>query len=150
MEVILLKKMENLGGLGDIVRVKSGYARNYLVPQGKAAFATKDNLAEFELRRAELEKLAFEELTQAEQRRERLSGLSVTIPVKMATEDKIFGSVGNIEVIEAVKQASGEELQKKEIHLPGRAFSQLGTFQVAVALHADVLIEIELNIIAEK
>lgn len=149
MEVILLKKLANLGELGDTVRVKSGYARNYLIPQGKAVFATKENLAQFEQRRAEFLRLADEELALAEQRREKLEGLTLTIPVKMATEDKIFGSVGSTEISIAIKTACGEEVERKEIDLPDRAFRDLGTFEVKLILHTDVSVMVSLNIVPE-
>ena len=150
MEIILLKKIENLGSLGDTVQVKSGYARNYLIPQGKAVFATQENRAEFEKRREELERLAVEDMTVAEQRQLKLENLVLTIPVKMAREDKMFGSVGNADIIKAIEQSCGEKVRKKEIHLPNPILRELGQFQVTILLHADISVTIELNIVAEQ
>jgi len=148
MEVILLSKVENLGALGDKVNVRSGFARNYLIPQGKAKFATPDNIAEFEVRRAELEAEAASTLTTAEERKAKLDGVTVTIPAKEASEGKLFGSVGNIDVLEALT-AQGHQVEKREIRMPDGAFRNIGEHQVELHLHTDVNVTVIINIVAE-
>ncbi|MCG5510925.1 50S ribosomal protein L9 [Ectothiorhodospira lacustris] len=137
MEVILLEKVENLGSLGDKVRVRSGYARNYLLPQGKAKFATEANIAEFEARRAELEKTAAESLAAAQARQTKLEAMTLTISARAGTEGKLFGSVGTNDIADAAK-AAGVELEKREVRLPEGPLRQAGEFEVAVHLHTDV------------
>ena len=149
MDVILLSKVENLGALGDKVSVRSGYARNYLIPQGKAKFATADNIAEFEARRAELEAQAAEILTQAEARKTKLDGVEITIPAKEASEGKLFGSVNNIDVLEALTQA-GHEVEKRELRMPDGAFRTIGEFKVELHLHTDVNATITIKIVPEE
>ncbi len=149
MDVILLSKVENLGALGDKVSVRSGYARNYLIPQGKAKFATADNIAEFEARRAELEAQAAEILTQAETRKTKLDGVEITIPAKEASEGKLFGSVNNIDVLEALTQA-GHEVEKRELRMPDGAFRTIGEFEVELHLHTDVNATITIKIVPEE
>jgi large subunit ribosomal protein L9 len=149
MEVILLSKVENLGGLGDKVSVRPGFARNYLIPQGKAKFATPENIKEFEARRAELEAEAAKVLAEAEARREKLHELKITIPAKESSDGKLFGSVGNIEVIAALK-AEGHEVQKSEIRMPDGAFRNIGTYELELHLHTDVDATITINIVAEE
>lgn len=149
MEVILLSKVENLGGLGDKVTVRSGFARNYLIPQGKAKFATAANLEEFEARRAELEAEAANVLAEAEARKEKLHELKLTIPAKESSDGKLFGSVGNIEVIDALK-AAGHEVQKSEVRMPDGAFRNIGTYDVELHLHSDVDATITIDIVAEE
>lgn len=149
MEVILLSKVENLGALGDKVNVRSGYARNYLIPQGKAKFATPDNIAEFEARRAELEAEAASVLAIAEERKSKLDGITVTIPAKEASEGKLFGSVGNVDVLEALT-AMGHEVEKRELRMPDGAFRNLGDYEIGLHLHTDVNATITINIIPEE
>ena len=149
MEVILLEKIQNLGNLGDQVKVKAGYGRNYLIPNGKAVSATPANVEKFEARRAELEKVQAENLAKAQARAEKLNQVSVTITRKAGSEGKLFGSVGTIDISEAVKEA-GEELAKHEIRLPEGPFRTTGEFEVAVHLHADVEASIKINIVAEE
>ncbi len=150
MEVILLSKVENLGALGDKVNVKSGYARNYLIPQAKAKFATPENIAEFEARRAELEAEAASTLAVAEARKAKLEGIiTVTIAAKEAGEGKLFGSVGNIDVLEALT-AMGHEVEKREIRMPDGAFRNVGEFQVELHLHTDVNATVTISIVAEE
>jgi large subunit ribosomal protein L9 len=149
MEVILLEKVENLGNLGDKVAVRSGYARNYLVPQGKAKYATAENLAEFEARRAELEKIAAETLAAAEARREKLDGMEVTITMKAGSEGKLFGSVGTADIAEAVG-AAGVEIAKREVRMPEGVIREAGEFDIDVHLHSDVNATIKLNIVGEE
>ena len=149
MEVILLEKIQNLGKLGDQVKVKAGYGRNYLIPNGKAVSATAANVEKFEARRAELEKIQAEHLEKAQTRAEKLNQVSVTISRKAGTEGKLFGSVGTADITEAVKEA-GAELAKHEIRLPDGPFRTTGEFEVALHLHADVEATIRLNIVAEE
>ena len=149
MDVILLAKVENLGALGDKVSVRSGYARNYLIPQGKAKFATAENIAEFEARRAELEAEAQAQLSIAEQRKAKLDGVVVTIAAKESAEGKLFGSVSNIDVLEALT-GMGHEVEKREIRMPDGAFRNIGEFQIELHLHTDVNATITINIVAEE
>ncbi len=137
MEVILLEKVENLGDLGDKVTVRPGYARNYLLPTGKAKYATPENIAEFEARRAELEKAAAEALANAEARRDRLAEMEVTIPAHAGNEGKLFGSVGAAEIAEAIS-AAGVPVEKREIRLPEGPLRQVGEYEIGVHLHTDV------------
>ncbi|SFM42714.1 LSU ribosomal protein L9P [Ectothiorhodospira mobilis] len=148
MEVILLEKVENLGNLGDKVRVRPGYARNYLLPQGKAKFATEANLAEFEARRAELEKAAAEALAAAEARREKLEAMTVTVTAKAGGEGKLFGSVGTADIADAVK-SMGVELEKREVRLPEGPLRQTGEFEVDLQLHTDVKATLKVVVAAE-
>ena len=149
MDVILLAKVENLGALGDKVSVRSGYARNYLIPQGKAKFATAENIAEFEARRAELEAEAQTLLAQAEARKAQLDGVVVSIAAKEAAEGKLFGSVGNIDVLEALTNM-GHEVEKREIRMPDGAFRTTGEFLIELHLHTDVDANITVKIIPEE
>ena len=149
MEVILLTKVDNLGDLGEKVRVKPGYARNYLVPSGKAKVATAENIAEFEARRAELEKTATGSLTAAEARKAELDGLLLTITAKTAGEEgKLFGSVGTVEIAHALSEA-GIAVEKKAIRLPSGVYKQAGEYQVDIRLHTDVIATINLKIVPE-
>ncbi len=148
MEVILLEKVENLGNLGDRVNVRPGYGRNFLIPGGKATPATEEHIKAFEARRAELEKIAAEQLAAAEQRREQLENLNVTIKAKAGDEGKLFGSVGTSDIAAAVS-AAGVAIKRHEVRLPQGAFRQIGEYQVAVHLHTDVNTEITLTIEAE-
>lgn len=137
MEVILLEKIANLGNLGDKVAVKAGYARNFLLPFGKATPATADNVEAFEARRAELEKAAAERKGEAEARAAKLAELSVTITANAGEEGKLFGSIGTRDIADAVT-AAGVELEKSEVRLPEGPLRTVGEFDVAVQLHTDV------------
>jgi large subunit ribosomal protein L9 len=148
MEVILLERVENLGNLGDRVSIKSGYGRNYLIPQGKAAEATPENIARFEARRAELEAKAAESLTTAQHRAEELAELIVTLAVKAGNEGRLFGSVGAADIADAVS-AAGIKLKKQEIRLPQGSIRQVGEYDVDIHLHSDVKTQIRVNVIAE-
>ncbi len=148
MEIILLQKVENLGNLGDRVRVKPGYARNYLIPQGKATAATKANLEAFEARRAELESRAFEALLGAQERQQQLSELVVTLSVKAGNEGRLYGSVGSTDIAEAVT-AAGVELNKLEVRMPNGPIRQVGEYEVEIRLHTEVSTKIMVHIIAE-
>lgn len=137
MEVILLQKVENLGTLGDVVNVRSGYARNFLVPTGRAKMATKTNIAEFEAKRAELEAAAAEAVKAAEARRDQLQDLTLTIKANVGSEGKLFGSVSNIEIADAIN-AAGVEIERREIRMPEGPIRALGEFEVGIHLHTDV------------
>ena len=148
MEVILLEKVENLGGLGDRVHVKPGYGRNFLIPSGKATPATEEHIKAFETRRAELEKLAATALSEAEARRDRLADMTITINAKAGDEGKLFGSIGTADIAAAIV-AAGVEVERSEVRLPEGAFRQLGEYSVQLHLHTDVNAEITLVIEAE-
>ena len=149
MEIILLEKIDNLGSLGDKVKVRPGYARNYLIPQGKAKFATPENIAEFEARRAELETAAEDALRAAEQRRSALDGMEITISAKAGSEGKLFGSVGAADVAVALASA-GVEVEKREVRLPTGPLRQTGEYELDLHLHTDVDAKIKVNVIAEE
>lgn len=149
MEVILLEKVQNLGELGDKVKVKPGYGRNYLVPSGKATPATPDNIAQFEQRRAELEKAQAEKLGAAESRAEQLRDAAVTIKAKAGNEGKLYGSVGTREIAEAVS-ATGVALEKHEVLLPEGALRETGEHEIALHLHSDIDVTIKVVVEAEE
>ena len=149
MEVILLEKVHKLGELGDQVKVKPGFGRNYLIPSGKAVSATVDNIAKFDARRAELEKHQQESLIAASARAEKLNAVSISIARKAGAEGKLFGSVGTIDIADTVTE-SGVELVKHEIRLPDGPIRSTGEFEVDVHLHADVSAKIKVNVVAEE
>ena len=150
MEVVLLDKVSGLGVLGDKVQVKSGYGRNYLIPNGKAVFATKENVAAFEARRAELEKQAAEKMAVAESRKAAIDALqAVSIIHKAGEEGKLFGSVGTTDIAHAATQA-GVEVAKSEIRLPKGPFRQAGEYEVVVHLYPEVDAMLKINIIGEE
>ena len=149
MEVILLEKVHKLGNLGDQVKVKPGYGRNYLIPSGKAVSATTDNIAKFDARRAELEKQQQEVLALANSRSEKLSVVSITIARKAGSEGKLFGSVGTIDIAEMVTD-SGVELAKHEIRLPEGPIRTTGEYDIDVHLHADVTTTIKVIVVPEE
>lgn len=149
MEVILLEKLGKLGNIGDLANVKAGYGRNYLIPQGKALFATAANLEEFETRRADLEAAAANKMEKAQIRASKLAEIeSVTIAANAGDEGKLFGSVGTREIEEAVNNAGGE-ISKSEINLPEGAIRNIGEFSVEVQLHTDVTQSITVIVEAE-
>ena len=149
MEVILLEKIGKLGNIGDIANVKAGFGRNYLIPQGKAVFATKQNLEDFESRRAELEAAAATKMEKAQMRADKLAELaSVTIAANAGDEGKLFGSVGTREIEEAVNNAGGE-ISKSEINMPEGAIRNVGEFTVEIQLHTDVTQSITIVVEAE-
>lgn len=148
MQVILLEKVQNLGQLGDTVRVKPGYARNFLIPQGKAVPATPDYVAEFEAKRAELERQEAEVLAAAQARAAMVEGKEVVIARKAGEEGRLFGSVGNADVAEALA-ALGVEIERNEIRLHGDTIRQLGDHPVGIHLHTDVEVEITVHVVAE-
>ncbi len=149
MEVILLDKIAHLGGLGDKVSVKSGFARNYLFPQGKAVMATKDNLAAFEARRAELEAKLADVLSAAEARAAQLSALTnVTIATKAGDEGKLFGSVGTRDIADAIT-AAGVPVAKSEVRMPNGVLRSVGEYDIVVHLHTDVNTTVKVAVVAE-
>ncbi|HEX5340815.1 MAG TPA: 50S ribosomal protein L9 [Gammaproteobacteria bacterium] len=149
MEVILLQKVENLGNLGDKVKVKPGYGRNFLIPQGKAKSATPRNIAEFEARRAELEKHAADHFTSAQARKLELEGKSVSINAKAGQEGKLFGSVGTVDIAEAFTNA-GLKVERKEVRMPQGPIRVAGEHKVELHLHTDVNVEVTVVVIAEE
>lgn len=149
MEVILLEKIDRLGGLGELVNVKPGYARNYLLPSGKAKVANAANIAEIEAKRAELEKQAAEALAAAEARRDKIEALDVSITAKSGTEGKLFGSIGNTDIADAVV-AAGVEVEKREVRLPEGPIRIAGEYEIVMHLHADVDATLKLTIVADE
>lgn len=149
MQVILLEKVVNLGGLGDVVKVKEGYARNYLIPQGKARRATEAAIKEFEARRAELEKAQAGKLAAAQAVAEKLSGLVLTIPAKAGVDGRLFGSVTNFDIAEALGK-QGVQVAKGQIRMPHGPLKVVGEHKVSVALHADVVVEVGVTVVAEQ
>ncbi|AZR40174.1 MULTISPECIES: 50S ribosomal protein L9 [Marinobacter] len=148
MDVILLEKVANLGSLGDKVKVKAGYGRNFLLPYGKAVAATADNLKAFEERRAELEKAAAEKLAAAQARGEALEGASVTITSKAGEEGKLFGSIGVRDIADAIT-ATGTDVEKSEVRLPEGPLRVVGEYEIELQLHSDVTVHINLAVVAE-
>ncbi|MFP3979494.1 50S ribosomal protein L9 [uncultured Marinobacter sp.] len=148
MEVILLEKVANLGTLGDKVKVKSGYGRNYLLPYGKAAPATEANLKAFEERRAELEKAAAEKLATAQARAEALEGASFTVTSKAGDEGKLFGSIGVRDIADVIT-AAGTEVEKSEVRLPEGPLRSTGEYEIELHLHSDVEVTVKLAVVAE-
>jgi large subunit ribosomal protein L9 len=148
MDVILLDKVANLGGLGDRVAVRSGYARNFLLPTGKATLATPANVAKFEARRSELEKVARENLTGAEGRKAQFEGFKLTITAKAGSEGKLFGSIGTNDIAEAAT-AAGYKLNRSEVRLPNGPLRTVGEHVVVVHLHTDVNIDLPIIISAD-
>ncbi len=149
MEIILLETIDRLGGLGDLVNVKAGFARNYLLPQGKAKVATAENIAEIEARRAELEKHEAEMLAAAQARAEKLDGLEVSITAKSGGEGKLFGSITNANITEAVNE-KGVELEKSEVRMPEGPIRTAGEYDIVVHLHAQVDATIKVTVIGEE
>lgn len=148
MEVILLEKIANLGNLGDKVTVKAGYGRNYLLPHGKAVAATAEKLAEFEQRRAELEKAAAGELAKAQARSDAIGQLNVSIAQKAGEGGKLFGSVGTQDISE-VMTAAGVEVKRQEIRLPEGPLRHIGEYQIEIQLHTDVVATLALSVVEE-
>ncbi len=149
MEVILLEKVQNLGDLGDKVAVRPGYGRNYLIPKGKAVAATQDNVAEFERRRAELEKTQADALGTAQQRADALREVAVSISRKAGDEGRLFGSVGTADIAEAVT-AAGAALHKHEVRLPEGPLRQAGEYDIVLHLHADVDASVKVTVVPEE
>jgi len=148
MQIILLDKVANLGNLGDIVKVKDGFARNFLIPTKRARRATEAAVKEFEARRAELEKVAADKLTAAQAMGEKLSGLTVTISQKAGVDGRLFGSVTNHDIADALGK-SGFQIAKSQIRLPNGPLKTVGEFAVSVAAHTDVVAEITVKVVGE-
>jgi large subunit ribosomal protein L9 len=148
MQIILLEKIANVGNLGEVVKVKAGYARNFLIPHGKAKRATPSNLQEIEAKRAELEKAAAEKLAAATSLAEKLEGSSVRITQKAGVDGRLFGSVGTADVVEVLK-AQGVAVEKSQIRLPSGPLKQVGDHPITIALHTDVAAHITVTVVGE-
>ena len=149
MQVILMEKVANLGELGDVVKVKDGFARNFLIPQGKAKRATEANLKAFESRRAELEKAQAETLAKAQERGTKLDGLTLQITQKAGPDGRLFGSVTNYDIVEAL-QKQGLEVERANIRMPQGPLKQVGDFPIQIALHTDVTVTITVSVLGEQ
>ena len=149
MQVILMEQIQNLGRLGDIVKVKEGYARNYLIPKGKAKRATEANIAEFEQRRAELEAQQAKVLGDAKARCEQIDGMTLEITQKAGVDGRLFGSVTHYDIAEALA-AKGHEVPKSIIQMPGGPLKQTGDYQISVDFHADAIATITVTVVAEQ
>ena len=149
MQVILMEKVVNLGGLGDVVKVKDGFARNFLIPQGKAKRATAANLKEFEGRRAELERKANEQLASSQERAAKLEGLKIDIAQKAGVDGRLFGSVTSSDIVDSLGK-QGIEVKKAEIRMPQGPLKHIGEFPITIQLHSDVLAHITVHVVAEQ
>ena len=149
MQIILLEKVANLGDLGTVVKVKEGYARNYLIPQGKAKRATEKNLADFEAKRKELEKQQSERLAAAKSKAEKLEGLLVQISQKAGVDGRLFGSVNTSDIVEALK-GQGFEISKTEVRMPNGPLKQIGDYPIVIALHTDVSATVTISVLGES
>jgi large subunit ribosomal protein L9 len=149
MQIILMEKVVNLGGLGDVVKVKDGFARNFLIPQGKAKRATEKNLKEFESRRTDLEKKANEQLTGAQERQAKIEGVKIEIAQKAGVDGRLFGSVTNADISEALGKQQGITVKKAEIRMPQGPLKHVGEFPIVIALHSDVLANIVVHVVPE-
>ena len=149
MQVILLEKVVNLGGLGDVVKVKDGFARNFLIPQGKAKRATPENLAEFETRRGDLEKTQADALAAAQERGAKIDGLTVQITRKAGVDGRLFGSVTTYDIAEAL-QGLGHEIERAAIRLPQGPLKAIGDYDLALALHSDIVVHIKVSVLGES
>ena len=149
MQVILMEKVVNLGNLGDVVKVKDGYARNFLIPQGKAKRATQENLKAFEARRAELEKAQAAALAKAQERASKLEGLMLQITQKAGVDGRLFGSVTNYDIVEALEK-QGHEVERSQVRMPQGPFKQVGDYDVEVVLHTDVNATIKVSVLGEQ
>ena len=148
MQIILLEKIGNVGNLGDVVKVKEGYARNYLIPQGKAKRATPENLKAIEAKRADLEKAANEKLEAAQALAAKLEGMTITISQKAGVDGRLFGSVTNVDIVDALK-AQGADIEKSMIRMPSGPLKQVGEYPLTVALHTDVTAHINVGVKGE-
>ena len=148
MQIILLEKVVNLGGLGDVVKVKEGYARNFLIPHGKAKRATPENLAAFEVRRGELEKAQNDALSKAQELGTKIDGLTVQVTRKTGADGRLFGSVTIHDIVEAL-QAQGFEVERSAVRLPEGPLKQIGDSSIAIGLHSDVVVHITVSVLGE-
>ncbi len=149
MQVILMEKVVNLGQLGEVVKVKNGFARNFLIPQGKAKRATENNVADFAVRRAELEAGEQAKLVDAQARGAKLEGLTVQIVQKAGVDGKLFGSVTNADIAEALV-AQGHKVEKGQVRTPTGHLKQIGDHQISVALHPDVVVNVTVSVLGEQ
>jgi large subunit ribosomal protein L9 len=149
MQVILLEKVVNLGNLGDVVKVKDGFARNFLLPQGKAKRATEANLKAFEVRRAELEKAQADLLAKAQERGAKINGLTLQIVQKAGVDGRLFGSVTNYDIVEALK-AQGHEVERAMVRMPAGPIKQVGEYPIQLELHADVVATVRVSVLGES
>jgi large subunit ribosomal protein L9 len=149
MNVVLLDNVENLGDIGDLVKVKSGYGRNFLIPQGKAALATPENMKAIEARRAELEKAASEDLAVATTRAKAIKGTELVISANAGSEDKLFGSVGPIDIVDALEKIQ-IQVERSEIRMPDGPIHELGDFQIGIHLHSEINAEILVRVVAAE
>jgi len=149
MNVILLDNVENLGRIGDLVKVKAGYGRNFLIPQGKAALATPQNIKTMEARRAELEKAAAEELAAAKARLQLIDGVEIVVTANAGSEDKLFGSVGPVDIVAALEDVQ-VEVERSEIRMPDGPIHELGEYEVGVHLHPDVNATIKVRVVSAE
>jgi len=148
MKVILLDRVENLGAIGDLVSVKSGYGRNYLIPNGKAALATAKNIKELEKKKEELEKRAAEQLEAAKSRGELIKGMSLIISANVESEGKLYGSVGPVDIVEAFEKV-GVTVERSEIRMPDGPIREVGESEINLHFHSDVDIPVTLNVVSE-
>jgi len=149
MQVILMEKLANLGNLGDVVKVKDGYARNYLIPHGKAKRATEANIKAFEVRRVELEKTQAEALAKAQERGAKLDGLTLQIVQKAGVDGRLFGSVTNYDIVEALTK-QGLEVERAQVRMPDGPLKQVGEYKLQIALHPDVVAAINVAVVGES
>jgi large subunit ribosomal protein L9 len=149
MQVILMEKLANLGDLGEVVRVKDGYARNYLIPHGKAKRATEANIKAFEARRVELEKAQADALGRAQERGAKLEGLTVQIVQKAGVDGRLFGSVTNYDVVEALTK-QGHEVERSQVRMPDGPLKQVGDYKLQIALHPDVIVPVNVAVLGES
>ena len=149
MQVILMEKVVNLGGLGDVVKVKDGYARNFLIPHGKAKRATEANIKAFEARRTELEKAQAQALAAAQERGAKLEGMTLQIVQKAGVDGRLFGSVTNYDIVEALTK-QGHEIERAQVRMPDGPLKQVGEYKLQVALHPDVLVAINVAVLGES
>ena len=149
MEVILLEKIANLGELGQVVKVKDGYARNYLIPHGKARRATEENRKAFEARRAELERAQAEALGRAQERGAKLEGLTLQVVQKAGVDGRLFGSVTNYDIVEQLTK-QGHEVERSQVRMPDGPLKQVGEYKLQIALHADVVVTINVAVLGES
>lgn len=149
MKIILLERVANLGNLGDIVSVKNGYARNFLIPQGKANRATEANLKEFEARRAEYERNQADILTHAQTRHSKIDGNVFIVTAKAGVDGKLFGSVTSMDIVDVITKAAGIEIKRSEVALPHGPLKTIGEFEIDVILHHDVHSKVKINVVSE-
>jgi len=148
MQVILMEKVANLGNLGDVVKVKDGFARNFLLPQGKAKRATEANIAAFEVQRVALEKAQAELLAKAQERGAKIDGLTLQIAQKAGVDGRLFGSVTNYDIVEALK-AQGHEVERAMVRMPEGPLKQVGDYQIRIQLHTDLVVTVKVSVLGE-